>query len=156
MSLDHWVPLFSTTISFAGLLIVIHQLRTNNKQRELGSLVHVFDINRQLLSLGFSYPKLFDILADAPQADQTLERRYLQLWLNQFALIHSYMEKAVFKRELKDSLTREVAEFFTMENMQRHWRHHGAFYPASFQEFVGEVLKKNEPPKTAAQADSGC
>jgi len=62
MSLDHWVPLFSTAISFSGLLIVIHQLRVNNKQRELGSLVHVFDINRQLLSLGFAHPKLFEIM----------------------------------------------------------------------------------------------
>ena len=66
------------------------------------------------------------------------------------------MKKAVFKRELKDSLTREVSEFFTMENMQRHWRHHGAFYPVSFQEFVNGVVKKNEPPKPAALADSGC
>ena len=29
-----------------------------------------------------------------------------------------------------------------MENMQRHWRHHGAFYPVSFQEFVADVLKQ--------------
>src|SRR5882672_9526585 len=156
MPLDQIVSLFSALISFAGLVFVALQLRDGNKQQELASLVEIYDINRELLTLGFSQPKLFEILADAPQTDATLERRYLQLWLNQFAIIHSYMEEAVFKRELKDSLTREVAEFFTMENMQRHWRHHGAFYPVSFQEFVSEVLKKNEPPKPAAQDDSGC
>src|ERR1041385_9352546 len=150
-----WISLFSAMVSFAGLLIVIRQLRTSNKQRELQSLVQVFDVNRQLLSLGFSHPKLFEIMADAPQADPTLERRYLQLWLNQFAMIHSYMKEAVFKRELKDSLTREVAEFFTMENMQRHWRRPGTFYPASFQHFVGDVLNKHAP-NPAAQADSDC
>lgn len=155
MPFEQMVSLFSAVISFAGLVFVALQLRDGNKQQELASLVEIYDINRQLLTLGFSHPKLFEILADAANADPTLERRYLQLWLNQFALIHSYMEEAVFKRELKDSLTREVAEFFTMENMQRHWRHHGAFYPASFQAFVSDVLKNNEPP-AAAQINSGC
>lgn len=155
VSFDHIVSLSSALISLIGLVFVALQLREGNRQQQLASLVEIYDINRQLLTLGFSHPKLFEILADAPNADPTLERRYLQLWLNQFALIHSYMKEAVFKRELKDSLTREVAEFFTMENMQRHWRRHGTFYPASFQNFVGDVLNKHAP-NPAAQADSDC
>ena len=144
------------TAARQGLQPTPYLSRDGNKQQELSSLVEIYDINRELLSLGFSHPKLFEILGDAPDADRTLERRYPQLWLNQFALIHAYMKDSVFKRELKDSLLRDVAEFFTMENMQRHWRHHGAFYPVSFQEFVGDVLKKNEPPQAAALTDSGC
>lgn len=156
MPLEQVVSLFSAFISFAGLVFVALQLRGGNKQQELSSLVEIYDTNRELLSLGFSHPKLFEILADAEKADPVLERRYLQLWLNQFALIHAYMKESVFKRELKDSLLRDVSEFFTMENMQRHWRHHGSFYPVSFQEFVADVLKKNEPPKPAALNDSDC
>ena len=155
MPFEQLVSLFSAAISFAGLVFVAVQLRDGNKQQQLASLVEIYDINRQLLALGFSHPKLFEILSDAPKADAALERRYLQLWLNQLALIHSYMEEAVFKRELKDSLTREVAEFFSMTNMQHHWQRYGTVYPVSFQEFVSDVLKKNEPPKPAAQPDSG-
>lgn len=156
MPVEQYVSLFTALISFAGFLLVVFQLRDGNRQQQLTSLVEIYDINRELLSLGFSHPKLFEILADSEKADPTLERRYLQLWLNQFSLIHAYMKESVFKRELKDSLYRDVAEFFTMENMQRHWRHHGAFYPVSFQEFISDVLKKNEPPKPAALNDSGC
>jgi hypothetical protein len=152
--LSEFVPFFSPAISLAGFLVVIYQLRRNSTQRELDSLVKIYDINRQLLTLGFSHPQLFQVLADAENVDPVWERRYLQLWLNQFSLLHSYMYESFFKRELKESLTREIADFFGTENMQRHWRHHGSFYPQSFQDFVNDLRKKNEPP-AAAQMDSG-
>ncbi|HEV2691835.1 MAG TPA: hypothetical protein VG347_02965 [Verrucomicrobiae bacterium] len=153
MTLDSLVPFFSPAIGLAGFMVVIYQLRRGTKQRELDSLVKVYDINRQLITLGFSNHGLFDIMADAPDADPVLERRYLQLWLNQFSLIFSYMYESIFKRELKDSLTRDVSEFMMMENMQVHWRHHGSFYPVPFQKFVNDIIKNNEPPRTAAQDD---
>jgi len=154
MPVDGFVPFLSPAISFAGFLLVILQLRRNTSQRELDSLMKVYDINRQLITLGFSHPELFDIMADKDNADPVRERRYLQLWLNQFSLVFSYMNDSIFKRELKDSLTRDVSEFLTMENMRRHWRHHGAFYPAPFQTFVNDIIKKNEAP-AAAQMNSG-
>ncbi len=149
---DHFAPhfSFSNAVSLAGLLIVIWQLRLNYRQRQVQSIVQIYDVNRQLLTLGFSHPELFKIMADDENADPVLERRYLQLWLNQFAQIHSYMYESISKRELRDSLTRDIAEFFTMENMRRHWRHHGSFYPESFQKFVNDIIKKNEPPVGAA------
>ena len=69
MTLDHFVSLFSAAISFAGLLLVVLQLRDSNRQKEAESLVELYDINRQLLSLGFSHPQLFTILEDAKNAD---------------------------------------------------------------------------------------
>ena len=146
MPLDQFVPFLSPAIALAGFVVVIFQLRRGTKQRELDSLVRLYDINRQLITLGFSNRELFSILADAEDADRTSERRYLQLWLNQFSLIHSYMSSSVFKRELEDSLLRDVAEFMTMENMRRHWRHHGSFYPLSFQRFIGDILKQQAQP----------
>lgn len=156
MSLDHYVSLFSAGVSFVGMMLVVLQLRDSNKQRELESLVEVYDINRQLLSLGFSHPKLFAILADAENADPVWERYYLQLWLNQFSLIHVCLNQSVFKGELRDSLIGDLSDFFTQENMRRHWRHHGSFYQASFQKLVNGIIKNHEPPMTAAQVDSGC
>ena len=152
--LDQVIPLLSPAIGFAGFLVVIYQLRRGSKQRELDSLVKVYDINRQLLTLGFSQPALFDILADMENADPVWERRYLQLWLNQFALIHSYIHESFFKRELKERLARDIADFMTQENMQRHWRHHGSFYPVSFQKLVNDIIEKSEPPFPAAQMNS--
>ncbi len=69
MPFQSYVSLFSAGISFVGLMLVLLQLRHNARQRSLDSLLKVYDINRQLLTLGFSHPKLFSILADAEDAD---------------------------------------------------------------------------------------
>lgn len=151
MSLDHGVALFSAFISFAGLLLVALQLRDSTKQRESESLVELYDINRQLLSLGFSHPSLFQILEDTKTADSLWEKRYLQLWFNQLSLTYTYMLRSVIQPELKESLERNVADFMLMQNAQTHWRRYGTFYPASFQNYVSQILKKIEPPVTAAQ-----
>jgi hypothetical protein len=82
---------------------------------------------------------------------QIWEQYYLQLWLNQFALTHSYMARSVLCGELRENLTRDVADFMAMQNMRRHWQRFGSLYPATFQTFVNEILKKVEPPKAAAQ-----
>ena len=153
MALDHYVSLFSATISFAGLVLVVLQLRDGTKQRQSQSLVEIYDINRELLSLGFAHPQLFAVMVDAKNVDPMCERYYLQMWLNQFSLIHAYLKQSVFKGELKDSLIRDLSDFFTHENMQRHWRQHGEFYPESFQKLVNGIIKKNEPPLGAAQDD---
>lgn len=153
MTLDHFVALFSAAISFAGLWLVVLQLRDSNRQKESESLVELYDINRQLLSLGFSHPQLFEILEDTKNADPLWERRYLQMWLNQLSLSHAFLQRSVWQPELKESLERNLADFLTLRNMQRHWRHYGPFYPASFQKCVNDLLKKVEPPP-AAQLDS--
>jgi len=56
MTLDSLIPFFSPAIGLAGFMVVIFQLRRGTKQRELDSLVKVYDINRQLITLGFSRP----------------------------------------------------------------------------------------------------
>jgi len=142
VSIDQIVSVSSAAISFLGLLLVVFPLREGNKQQELTSLVEIYDINRELITLGFSYPPLFEILNDARGSDPTWERRYLQLWLNQFALIHSYLRRSVFDAELKASLERELVDFMGMENMQRHWQEHGSFFPASFQKLVNDCIKQ--------------
>jgi hypothetical protein len=150
MASDHWVSVFSAAISFTGLLLVVMQLRANRRQQQMQSLVEIYDINRQLLSLGFSHPKLFAIMEDAPKADPVWERRYLQLWLNQFCLIYMYLKRSVLDRELKEPLERDLADFMKMENIRRHWRQHGTFYPTSFQKLVNGMIQKSEPPPQTA------
>jgi hypothetical protein len=150
MPFDHYASLFSTVISFVGLLFVAIQIRDSTRQRESDSLVKIYDINRELLSLGFSHPQLFAILNDASHADPVWERRYLQMWLNQLSLIHTYVKRAAIRGELKDSLEQNVQDFMTMKNMRRQWRERGMAYPASFQKLVNDMIAKHEPPPPAA------
>jgi len=152
MSWDHAIALFSATISFVGLLLVVVQLRNNTRQREMESQFAVYDINRQLLSLGFSHPQLFGVLEDSTHVDPHFEQYYVQLWLNQFAQIHAYHQRAVIRGELKESFDRDLADFMSMNNSRKHWQRFGIFYPTSFQNYVNAIVKKVEPP-TAAQVN---
>ena len=149
MSLDHYVSLFSAGISFVGLLFVAVQLRDATKQRELESLVELYDINRQLMAFGFEHPMLFEILEDRPIANPLWQKRYLQLWLNQLSLSHSFLRHSVVQTELQDELSRNLVDFLGMKLMQQHWQEYGSFYPDSFQQRVNDILKKKEPPKAA-------
>ncbi len=149
MSFDHWIALISSSISFVGLMFVAVQLRDANRQRETESMVKLYDINRELLSLGFSHPQLLEVLEDKKIADALLEKRYLQLWLNQLSLSHTFLQRSVFKIELQDELHRNLIDFIGMKNMQRHWQQYGSFYPTSFQERVGEILELEPPPAAA-------
>ena len=150
MSLDHFVSLFSAAISFVGLLFVAVQMRAANRQRKLESQIRLYDINRELISMGFDKPELFDVLVDKHEVNPVTERRYLQLWLNQLALVNSFKLQGAFQPDVQESFETDFRDIMTMSNMHRHWRKYGKYYPASFQQMVNDTLKKSEPPKAAA------
>lgn len=155
MSPEANAAIVSAIIAFAGLLAVAKQMRDANRQREADALVKIYDINRELLTLGFSHPQLFSILNGAADVDPQQVRHYLQLWLNQMSLIHLYLKRSVFDRDLKESLERDIAYFMELKSMQEYWRQYRAFYPTSFQVLVDGIMKKGEPPATPHQT-SGC
>ena len=138
MTLDHWVSLASTLISFVGLLLVVIQLRDNTAQRREESLLQIYSINREILTLGFANPELFHIL-HGKTVNPILEAHYLQLWFNQFALIHSFYGRKLIPADMRASLERDLQEFMSQENARRHWLEKRQFYPASFQIFVDTV-----------------
>ncbi len=137
------VAIFSTVISFVSLLLVILRLHSDGDQRRLESLIRIYDINRQLLTLGFSHPVLFGVLQDSKEVDPTWERHYLQLWLNQMALIHAYRKRGFFSDDLRSSLERDVREFMLMDNMQKHWKENRDVYPASFRHYVNSLTRRS-------------
>lgn len=138
MPFDQIVSLSSAVISFIGLLLVAWQLRDGNKQRKVESLLQIYGINREIITLGFSNPELFQIL-HGKKADPILERHYLQLWFNQFALIHSFYGRKFFPPEMQESLEQDIHDFLTQENMRRYWLHQRIYYPESFQVFIDRL-----------------
>ena len=150
MTLDQGIAVFSATVSFVGLVFVGVQLRDGTRQRMSDSLVKILDINRELITLGFSHPQLFEILAGNKDADPVWTQRYMQLWLNQFSLVHSYLEHSMLGKEARANLERDLSEFMATPNMRRHWHRFGKLYPASFQAYINQILKTDEPPGKAA------
>jgi hypothetical protein len=122
---------------------VLLQWHGHIKQRRLESLIHIYDVNRQLISQGFDHPELFKILEDEPDTDPLLTRRYLQLWLNQLALIHRVHRHGLFNRELQSSMAREVREFMTLTNMREQWKEQRTYFPKSFRRFVDHIIQSS-------------
>lgn len=151
MPLEQIVSLFSALISFVGLLLVVVQLRASTDQRKVESLLQVYGINREIITLGFSNPELFQIL-HGKKADPLLERHYLQLWFNQFALIHSFYGRKFFPPEMQESLEQDIRDFLSQENMRRYWLHQRIYYPESFQVFIDRLAgvkagaRRERPP----------
>ena len=140
-------------LTFAGLVFVAWQMRDANKQSKLESQIRLYDINRELISLGFSKPELFEVLKDEKKADPTMERWYLQLWLNQLSLFHSLKTAGVLQKDYQESVQHDLLDMFGMSNMRRHWQQFERFYPASFRRSVNEILHEAGHERTGEQAD---
>jgi hypothetical protein len=142
ISLENLLTFAGLILTFAGLVFVGLQMRESNRQLKEQSHTRYYDINRELISLGFSHPALFEVLKDAPKVDATLERRYLQLWLNHLCLLDSLNRSGRLDKDLADSFMAEFRDMMLMANMRRQWERSGEFYPASFQKSVNEILSE--------------
>jgi hypothetical protein len=140
VTLDTILTFFGLILNFVGLLFVARQIGDSNKQSKLDSQIRLYDINRELISLGFSKPELFEVLKDEGKPDPTIERWYLQLWLNLLSLFYSLKMAGILEREYEESVDHDLRDMLGMPNMRRHWQEFGRFYPASFQGVVNEVL----------------
>lgn len=127
-------------LTFVGLLFVAWQMRDGNKQRKMDSQIRLYEINRELISLGFEKPELFEVLKDGEKIDHNLERRYLQLWLNQLSLIFSLKATGALQKDYQESCERDLRDMFELASMRRHWRAFGKYYPASFRKAVNDIL----------------
>ena len=140
---SQYIAAVSLILSFVSISLVLIQLYDNIAQRRIDASIRISDINRQLVSLGFSHPALFAVLHGEP-SDPTVERRYLQLWFNQFLMVYTYQDRGLFKTEHRESLGRDIADFLKLQNVQLHWRAFRQFYPASFQDFVNSLLPEHD------------
>ena len=142
MTIDQSVAAATAFIALLSLFAVIFQMRDSLHQRKLETQIRLYDINRDLLSLGFSHPNLFEVLSGKSPHGTESEKRYLQLWLNQAALVHSFIHHKAFDKDVQDSFERDIHDVMNMENMKAHWQKVEKYYPASFQEFVKGLQSK--------------
>jgi hypothetical protein len=142
MTLDQWISIASALMTLVGLLMVAVQIRFATRQRWMESVQGIFNTNRELLSLGFTHPKLFEILNDAPRADAEWQKRYLQLWLNHITVVHTILKHGGFDDDFREGLELDIADTLAQTNMQLHWMRVGKFYPASFQKRVNAIIAK--------------
>jgi hypothetical protein len=146
VSLHDWIEVVSALMTLVGLLFVAIQMWQSTRQRKLEYLYQTYGVNRELMCLGFDHPELFTILSGVAVSNPAWERHYLQMWLNQLSLVHTYLKNGGFDAEFHESLKRDIAEFMTLQNMRSHWQRHAEFYPPSFQRLVNGILDTTPLP----------
>jgi hypothetical protein len=135
-----WKITLDNLIAFAGLMFIGLQMRDANKQNKLESQIQIQGINRELIAMGFSKPELFEVMQGTKKVDATLERRYLQLWLNQLSLFHSLKVEGALQKDYEESCERDLRDMLELPNMRRHWQIYGKYYPTSFQKSVNDII----------------
>lgn len=138
-------------LAFFGLLVVGWQLRDGNRQKKVESQIRLQDINRELISLGFDHPELFEVLKDGGKADPTLTRRYLQLWLNQLSLFFALKTAGTLQRDFEESCEQDFRDMFDLPSMRSHWNTYGKYYTAPFRKAV-EAIRNEAALEQAARA----
>ena len=159
LEISEIIAVTSTAVSLASLLIVFWELRAGRKQKKATALIQVYDINRQLMSMGFDKPALFAAIGSDTREDE-IQRRYLQLWLNQIALIVELRNQRLFSSAQWESLETDIAYFVENPRFRRDWPKFRRFYPRHFQAFLDakiadvEKTEAAEAPIPGASADA--
>jgi hypothetical protein len=154
--LEHseWI---ATTLSLVSLTVVFWELRQGRKQNRTSALIQIYDINRQLLGMGFDRPEFFRAIGGGAGEDESV-RRYLQLWLNQIALIVHLHEQNLLTRSQWMSLETDIESLFENSELKNLWPDFRPYYPEPLRSFLDrkvadiEAKEKAEAPKNETSA----
>ncbi|MFT6238007.1 MAG: hypothetical protein ACJAQT_000076 [Akkermansiaceae bacterium] len=132
MEYSEWI---ATTMSLVSLAVVFWELRQGRKQNRTGALIQIYDINRQLLGMGFDRPEFFCAIGGTSGEGETV-RRYLQLWLNQIALIVHLNDQGLLTRSQWHSLEVDIECLFETSELKNLWSDFRPFYPEPLRSFL--------------------
>ena len=133
-------------MSLVSLAVVFWELRQGRKQNRTGALIQIYDINRQLLGMGFDRPEFFCAIGGT-SGEGEMVRRYLQLWLNQIALIVHLNDQGLLTRSQWHSLEVDIECLFETSELKNLWSDFRPFYPEPLRSFLdGKVaaIEANE------------
>ena len=129
-------------VSFISVLLVSIQVKYLRRQLEFDSRLKLTEINRQILTLGFSDPDLFKILNGVP-VDQEKEKRYCQLWVNQMDISWHAQKVGMYDKDFFSGLERDIADTFQLDTMLRHWKIARMYYSEGFRQYIDRIIEKN-------------
>lgn len=137
-------------VSIGTGVFVYIQVRGYLKQLRFDALSRVLEINRTLLSLGFQNGALFDVLEGRSIPNVQIEKRYLQMWLNQIHLLWLAHREDLIDADHWEGHSRDFVSFVSLPNFKAHWQHTREFYSPDFGSFVdglisGGPLSAQEP-----------
>ncbi len=128
------------TITFCTVLFLYVQVRLFSRQLKLESLIRLKENNREILALGFDHPELFNVL-NGKDVEPEMEKRYLQLWLNQMDIVWHAQHTGLLFRQDAEALRKDTADFFMLPSMQKHWILVRGYYPSGFQVYIDGIIR---------------
>jgi len=123
-------------VSCGGLIYTIRQVRLNKRRLQLDVKAQVAATNRDLLKLAFSNPELFSLFEDGIIQNESKRRHYIQMWLNHIFLMWEAHEQELLSDSEWYSDKKDIADFFTIKAVSKHWNEVKTFYPPDFVQFI--------------------
>lgn len=107
------------------------------------SINKIYDINRELIKIGFEEPVLFSVLREEAVDDIEAERKtkYIQLWINHLSVIWESYDNGFIREEQWISIKRDIIYTMALDSMQEHWRNVKAVYPDGFTQLIEQSIK---------------
>lgn len=137
---EYTISLLALAVSLSTLWYLIVQVRAYTKQLKLDSLIKISEINREILSLGFSDSELFDILENDATENTKKAKRYYQLWLNQIDIIWHAQKYDLFDADDNESIRTDIADLFMLGGMRSHWDSVSKYYSKGLCKYIDGIL----------------
>lgn len=144
-----FISAFALLVSLISTSVLFFLMRTTSRQTSLDAYCRINDINRTLITIGFEDRELLDLLDGHQINDHQKAQRYLQLWLNQIAIIHASRKLCLIDNNLWNSMFCDASEFFELPIMRDHWSQVRQYYDPELQSLLDRMseCKKHNTPK---------
>ncbi|MBK1859360.1 DUF6082 family protein [Cerasicoccus arenae] len=137
-----WFSALEGVASLATLLVLLWQIGMLLRQLRFNAVLHIYDINRDLIGRALDDPDLRKVLDGEQIADASKEKRYFQLWINQIKLIHLGWRSRFLPRTSWPSLQKDIGDFTSLPRFQTNWKEVSQYYSGDFREFLEETKRK--------------
>lgn len=139
-------------VSIWTLIYTVRQVGLLRSQIGLDLDMRVAAVNRELLTMAFNDPELFNVLDDKPLSNPHKERHYVQMWFNHVHTMwnvqkHGLKPEAEWYSDVKD-----IALLFSLTIVKKHWEDSKSFFPADFVQFIATL--KNFHPEDPAETST--
>lgn len=136
-----WLAALEGIASTAAFVALIWQLRLVLRQMRFGAVIHIYEVNRDLIGRALDNPDLAKTLEGKPAENSATEKLYVQQWFNQMNLTYLGQQNRFLPKSMRKSLESDMADFINQPRVQGYWASLSKYYPEDFQRFVAGMIR---------------
>jgi len=146
------LSLLALCVSVGTLFYTVRQVGLLRSQLKIDADLRVAAVSRELFTMAFQDPELFNLFEDKPLLNKQKERHYVQMWFNHVHTMWNVHEHGLISDAEWYSDMKDIALFFSINIVRKHWEESRGFFPANFVQFITS-LKDYRPQDPTQQVD---